>query len=102
MKHLMLWSLVADLFATSSLFLFSSNSSSPEIDTSLGDPRSFVFHYQFIVEDVPAGSEKLEAWIPIPQSDSHQTIGTIEMAESFPYEFVDGKTNAFSSFFIEI
>ncbi|HKV78302.1 MAG TPA: transglutaminase-like domain-containing protein [Candidatus Sulfotelmatobacter sp.] len=36
--------------------------------------RSFRFTYSFTVKDIPAGTKRVRVWIPVPQTDRHQTV----------------------------
>ena len=36
--------------------------------------RTFHFTYSFTVKDVPAGAKRVRVWVPVPQSDQHQTV----------------------------
>src|SRR5689334_7195234 len=36
--------------------------------------RSFRFTYSFTVKDIPAGTKRVRVWIPVPQTDIHQTV----------------------------
>jgi hypothetical protein len=36
--------------------------------------RSFHFTYDVTVKDVPAGAKRVRVWIPVPQTDKHQTV----------------------------
>jgi len=36
--------------------------------------RTFRFTYNFTVKDIPAGTKRLRVWIPVPQTDQHQTV----------------------------
>jgi transglutaminase-like putative cysteine protease len=36
--------------------------------------RTFRFTYNFTVEDIPAGAKRVRVWIPLPQTDQHQTV----------------------------
>jgi transglutaminase-like putative cysteine protease len=36
--------------------------------------RSFRFTYSFEVKDIPAGAKHVRVWVPVPQTDSHQTV----------------------------
>ena len=90
MKNVVFWFVAAGVIATSLFLAFAPpDSTNTEIDRILGEPRSFVFHYRFVVEDVPAGAKSVKAWIPVPQSDEHQTIGVVEVGNGLGYEVVD-------------
>src|SRR5215831_14364196 len=36
--------------------------------------RNFRFTYNFTVKDIPSGAKRVRVWIPVPQSDQHQTV----------------------------
>ncbi|MGH9547699.1 MAG: transglutaminase-like domain-containing protein [Terriglobales bacterium] len=36
--------------------------------------RSFRFTYNFTVKDIPAGARRVRVWVPVPQTDQHQTV----------------------------
>ena len=36
--------------------------------------RSFHFTYSFTVKDIPAGTKRVRVWIPVPETDKHQTV----------------------------
>jgi transglutaminase-like putative cysteine protease len=36
--------------------------------------RTFRFTYDVTVKDIPAGAKRLRVWIPVPQTDRHQTV----------------------------
>ena len=36
--------------------------------------RSFHFTYDVTVKDIPAGAKRVRVWIPVPQTDKHQTV----------------------------
>lgn len=36
--------------------------------------RTFRFTYNFTVKDIPAGAKRVRVWIPLPQTDQHQTV----------------------------
>jgi transglutaminase-like putative cysteine protease len=36
--------------------------------------RTFRFTYHFTVKDIPAGAKRVRVWIPVPQTDQHQTV----------------------------
>jgi len=39
--------------------------------------RAFRFTYNFTVKDIPAGAKLLRVWVPVPQTDTHQTVRVI-------------------------
>lgn len=36
--------------------------------------RTFHFTYSFTVKDIPAGTRQMRVWVPVPQTDQHQTV----------------------------
>ena len=36
--------------------------------------RNFRFTYNFTVKDIPAGTKRVRVWVPVPQTDEHQTV----------------------------
>ena len=36
--------------------------------------RTFRFTYSFTVKDIPSGAKRVRVWVPIPQTDQHQTV----------------------------
>src|SRR5258708_26222091 len=36
--------------------------------------RTFRFTYSFTVKDIPSGAKRVRVWIPVPQTDQHQTV----------------------------
>ncbi len=49
--------------------------------------RKMQFTYAFTVKNIPTGASKVDIWVPVPQSDSRQTIANLEVKCSFPYDF---------------
>jgi transglutaminase-like putative cysteine protease len=47
--------------------------------------RNFEFAYVTKVPVLPAGAKVSRIWIPLPQSDSYQTIGDLKIQSPFPY-----------------
>jgi transglutaminase-like putative cysteine protease len=41
--------------------------------------RTFRFTYTFTVKDIPAGTKQLRVWVPVPQSDQHQTVRVVSV-----------------------
>ncbi len=52
-----------------------------------GKTRNFVFSYQVTVPAVPAGSKRLNMWIPVPTDNEAQTITNISIDSPVPVEF---------------
>ena len=36
--------------------------------------RTFRFTYNFTVKDIPSGAKRVRVWVPVPQTDQHQTV----------------------------
>jgi transglutaminase-like putative cysteine protease len=36
--------------------------------------RTFRFTYNFTVKDIPFGTKRVRVWVPVPQTDQHQTV----------------------------
>jgi transglutaminase-like putative cysteine protease len=53
--------------------------------------RSFTFNYTATVKDIPAGSKRLEIWLPIPHDDAYQQISRMEIKALYPYEIRKGQ-----------
>ncbi len=44
------------------------------------DPsRTFRFTYNFTVKDIPAGAKQVRLWVPVPQTDHHQTVRLLKI-----------------------
>jgi transglutaminase-like putative cysteine protease len=41
--------------------------------------RSFRFTYNFTVKDIPSGAKQVRVWVPVPQTDQHQTVRVLEV-----------------------
>jgi transglutaminase-like putative cysteine protease len=39
--------------------------------------RTFRFTYNFTVKDIPSGAKRVRVWIPVPQTDQHQTVRVV-------------------------
>jgi transglutaminase-like putative cysteine protease len=44
--------------------------------------RTFHFTYNFTVKDIPAGAKRVRVWVPVPQTDDHQTVRVIAVKAS--------------------
>lgn len=47
--------------------------------------RTIQFSYSALVKNIPNDSEKLEIWIPIPKSDTYQTISELKITCDSPH-----------------
>src|SRR5580704_18896205 len=52
--------------------------------------RDFTFEYKATVKDIPAGTQKLELWIPVPHDDPFQRITDIKIETPVPYQILPG------------
>lgn len=52
--------------------------------------RSLSFEYSAIVKDIPAGTKKLEIWIPVPHDDAYQRITDLKVDTSLPHQILSG------------
>lgn len=41
--------------------------------------RTFRFTYNVIVKDTPSGAKRVRIWIPVPQTDQHQTVRVLSV-----------------------
>lgn len=41
--------------------------------------RTFHFTYKFTVKDIPANAKHVRVWVPVPQSDQHQTVSILSV-----------------------
>ncbi len=41
--------------------------------------RSFRFSYSFTVKDIPSGAKRVRVWVPVAQSDQHQTVRVLSV-----------------------
>ena len=41
--------------------------------------RSFRFTYNFVVKDIPADAKCVRVWVPVPQTDQHQTVRVVTL-----------------------
>jgi len=56
--------------------------------------RSLSLEYTARVKNIPAGTQHLDLWLPVPHSDAFQQIANLEVHCSYPYQtFVDGLGN---------
>lgn len=56
--------------------------------------RSLSLAYTARVKNIPAGTQHLDLWLPVPHSDAFQQIAKLEVHCSYPHQtFVDGLGN---------
>jgi len=41
--------------------------------------RTFRFTYNFTVKDIPSQAKRVRVWIPVPQTDQHQTVRVLSV-----------------------
>lgn len=41
--------------------------------------RTFRFTYKFTLKDIPSGAKRVRVWVPVPQTDRHQTVRVLEV-----------------------
>jgi transglutaminase-like putative cysteine protease len=41
--------------------------------------RKFRFSYNFTVKDIPAGTKRVRVWVPVPQTDPHQSVRVLSV-----------------------
>ena len=46
----------------------------PSVQKFSPPTRSFRFSYNFAVKDIPSGAKRVRVWVPVPQTDQHQTV----------------------------
>lgn len=39
--------------------------------------RTFRFNYNFTVKDIPTDAKRVRVWIPVPQTDQHQSVQVV-------------------------
>jgi transglutaminase-like putative cysteine protease len=52
--------------------------------------RDFTFEYKVTVKDIPAGTQKLELWIPVPHHDPYQRITDVRVDTPYPHQILTG------------
>lgn len=55
----------------------------PEIDNE----RSFQFTYYTTINNIPDSARSLKAFVPVPESDKHQTISNLEVQCNYDFTF---------------
>ena len=53
--------------------------------SALGESKTYDAVYVASLSDIPSNIEKLDVWIPLPQSGEHQTVSDVTIES--PYEF---------------
>src|ERR1700693_5813888 len=52
--------------------------------------RDFTFEHKATVKDIPAGTQKLELWIPVPHDDPFQRILDVQVDTPYPHQILTG------------
>lgn len=52
---------------------------------ALAEPRTYEASYVATISDIPAGTAKVDVWIPLPQTSEHQTVSAVTIES--PYAF---------------
>jgi transglutaminase-like putative cysteine protease len=52
--------------------------------------RNFSLEYDAVVKDIPAGTKRVDLWIPVPHADPYQQIADRQIDASYPYEITTG------------
>ena len=52
--------------------------------------RDFTLEYQASVKDLPAGTQKVDLWIPVPHDDPYQHITGLQIDTPYTYEISTG------------
>ncbi len=71
MRPKVLSSLPLLLFLTAHLWAAPNSSNGQKFSPRV---RSFRFTYDVTVKDIPAGARRVRVWVPVPQTDKHQTV----------------------------
>lgn len=52
--------------------------------------RHFTFDYKATIKDIPAGTQKVELWIPVPHDDPYQRVSAVQVRTPYPYKLATG------------
>jgi transglutaminase-like putative cysteine protease len=58
--------------------------SSPAVASFSPPQRTFRFTYSFVVKDIPKDSKIIRVWVPVAQSDAHQTVHLVNVKSPVP------------------
>lgn len=64
--------------------------------------RSFEFHYDTTIKNIPAGAKSVKVWLPVPASDAHQDISHLEVSSPFPYQIEKDPLFGNSVLFVDV
>ncbi|MFY9910169.1 MAG: transglutaminase-like domain-containing protein [Candidatus Sulfotelmatobacter sp.] len=51
--------------------------------------RTFRFTYNFTVKDIPSGAKRVRVWVPVPQTDRHQTVRVLAIKAPVKTQITD-------------
>ena len=51
--------------------------------------RTFRFTYNFTVKDIPSGAKRVRVWVPVPQTDQHQTVRVLAIKAPVKTQITD-------------
>src|SRR5690349_21314398 len=54
--------------------------------TSAPKARSLALEYTAVVRDIPAGTKRLDFWMPVPHDDPNQQITNLEVESAHRYQ----------------
>jgi transglutaminase-like putative cysteine protease len=70
-------SLVLFVFPVCLLSAQSASRADSKLEKFSPPSRTFHFTYNFTIKDIPSGTKRVRVWVPVPQSDEHQTVRVI-------------------------
>jgi len=53
--------------------------------------RTFRFTYSFTVKDIPSGTKQVRVWVPVPQTDQHQTVRVLAVKGPIKTQITRGR-----------
>jgi transglutaminase-like putative cysteine protease len=79
MRLRLLWLLLLPVFSACLLAAQAAPSNAQKFSAPV---RTFRFTYNFTVKDIPAGAKQVRVWVPVPQTDQHQTVRVLAVKGS--------------------
>ena len=52
--------------------------------------RDFALEYKAVVKDIPAGTKRVDLWVPVPHDDPYQRITGLRIESAYSYKIVVG------------
>jgi transglutaminase-like putative cysteine protease len=52
--------------------------------------RTFSIEYAGVAKQIPAGTQQLDFWMPVPHDDLYQHIANLQVESAYPYEMTTG------------